>query len=123
MENRIKMLREERKMNQIQLGDVVGMSQQSVSRIEQDYNRMTVDTLIRLSTYFDVTVDYLLGLSDKRREIEAPKGKAKEIERYREFYRVYKELAERDRELLFQFGKLMKEMKKGGNANRNPGKT
>ena len=66
MENRVKLLRQERNLNQAQLGDSVGLSQQTVSRIERDYTKMTVDTLVRLSSYFGVTADYLLGVSDKR---------------------------------------------------------
>ena len=109
MENRVRMLRLERKLNQGQLGDTVGLSQQTVSRIEQDYNKMTVDTLVRLSSYFGVTTDYILGLSEKRWDPEIPTVKVKELERFREFYKVYRMLDERDRELLYQMGKLMKE--------------
>ena len=111
MENRIKMLRQERKLNQGQLGDSVGLSQQTVSRLEQDYNKMTVDTLVRLSSYFGVTTDYILGLSDKRWDMELPASKAKELEQFREFYKMYRLLDERDQELLYQMGKLMREKK------------
>ena len=111
MENRVRMLRLERKLNQGQLGDTVGLSQQTVSRIEQDYNKMTVDTLVRLASYFGVTTDFILGLSEKRLETEISSAKVKELDRFREFYRVYRTLDERDREILYQMGKLMKEKK------------
>ncbi len=109
MENRVKKLRLERNLNQVQLGDLVGLSQQTVSRIENDYTKMTVDTLVRLSSYFGVTADYLLGVTDKRWSAEVPAAREKELEQFREFYQVYKGLSERDKKLLYGMGRLMQE--------------
>ena len=111
MENRVKLLRQERNLNQAQLGDSVGLSQQTVSRIERDYTKMTGDTLVRLSSYFGVTADYLLGVSDKRWGAEISVVKARELERFNEIYQVYKSLDERDREVLYQIGKVLRDKK------------
>lgn len=111
MENRVKLLRQERKLNQAQLGDSVGLSQQTVSRIERDYTKMTVDTLVRLSSYFGVTADYLLGVSDKRWGSDLPVIKKRELERFHEIYQVYRALEERDREVLYQVAKTLRDKK------------
>lgn len=111
MENRVKLLRMERNLNQVQLGDLVGLSQQSVSRIEKDSTKITADTLVRLSSYFGVTTDYLLGLTDRRWSSELLAAREKEMEQFREFYHIYKDLNERDQRLLCSMGQLMKEKK------------
>lgn len=111
MENRVKLLRQERNLNQAQLGDSVGLSQQTVSRIERDYTKMTVDTLVRLSSYFGVTADYLLGVSDKRWGSDIPLVKAKEMEHFNEIYQLYKGLEERDREVICALAKTLRDKK------------
>lgn len=109
MENRVKFLRMERNLSQIQLGDLVGLSQQSVSRIENDATKMTADTLVRLSSCFGVTTDYLLGLTEQRWNTEIAAVREKELDQIRVFYRIYKELDERDKKLLCSMGKLMQD--------------
>lgn len=111
-ENRIRQLRIERKLKQGQLGDNLGISQQTVSRIEKDKTTMSIDTLERLSKYFNVTADYILGLSDYRRNIDDRSFKEKkEYDEFHEFYHIYKRLSERDRKLLNCLGKDMNEIK------------
>ena len=69
MENRIRELRKNRGMNQEALASFIGVSQQTISKIERNTDSLSVDILIRLSDQFNVTTDYLLGLSDEKRNI------------------------------------------------------
>lgn len=63
---RLKQLRKEKGLNQKELGTAMGMSQGVVSTHEN--NRMPkADELIAYSQFFEVTTDYLLGLSPDRR--------------------------------------------------------
>ena len=64
MQNRIRELREERGMNQEALAGLVGVSQQKISKVERNTDSLGIDLLIEISDYFEVTTDYLLGLSD-----------------------------------------------------------
>ncbi len=61
MESNIKRLREQRRMTQQQLGDILGLSQQIISRMEIDRSKIQVDVLIKLADFFQVTTDYILG--------------------------------------------------------------
>lgn len=61
MESNLKYLREQRHMTQQQLGDILGLSQQIVSRMELDRNKIQVDVLIQLAELFHVSTDYVLG--------------------------------------------------------------
>lgn len=58
---RVANLREEAGLNQVQLGEVIGMSLSSVSAIERGVRGCSYKTLINLSNYFNVTIDYIVS--------------------------------------------------------------
>ena len=62
---RIKELREEKNLTQKQLADILGTKQQYLSRIEREQGGLSVELIIKICTYFKVTADYLLGMSDQ----------------------------------------------------------
>ena len=61
---RIKALRLERGMTQVQLGDAVGLDQRFISNIESGRKSVSVETLIIFANFFKVTMDYLVGRTD-----------------------------------------------------------
>ncbi len=61
MQSNIRQLRKEKHISQTELGRVLGVSQQMVSRIEKDRERIQIKQLIMLSEYFGVTTDYILN--------------------------------------------------------------
>lgn len=63
---RLKDLRKERKMTQLQLAMELNMSQNTISRYETGERQAGYDELIKLADYFNVSVDYILGRTDKR---------------------------------------------------------
>ena len=65
MKSRIRLLRERKRMSQLMLGREIGVSQQIISRIENDISTLSIDLLVNLANYFNVTTDYLLGLERK----------------------------------------------------------
>ena len=52
-------------MNQKELGEVVGLTAKSISTIESGLRSTTIEKLILLAKFFDVSTDYLLGLRDE----------------------------------------------------------
>ena len=64
---RIRELRAEQGLTQQQLGELLGVSQFSVSKYEREALDLNTDTLIRLCGIFGVSVDYLLGLDEGKR--------------------------------------------------------
>lgn len=58
---RIRELRKEKKMTQEELGRILGVSKVSISGYENDTRQPDNEALVKLSKYFNVTVDYLLG--------------------------------------------------------------
>lgn len=63
---RLKTLRDEHKLSQDELGKAIGISRGSISFYEKQSRTPDIVVLGKLSRYFNVTVDYLLGYSDSR---------------------------------------------------------
>jgi len=64
---RIRDLREDRDLFQKDLAKLLSISQAQYSRIETGENEITLDSLIRLSKFYDVSVDYILNLTDEKK--------------------------------------------------------
>ena len=75
--NRIKELREARKMTQVRLSIELEVSQESVSAYEKGKCYPSYQTLLKLSQIFGASIDYIMGLSDKM-TIERTYGKEEE---------------------------------------------
>lgn len=61
---RLKKLREEKGIIQEDLGKIVNLSKANISKYEKNIIEPNNETLTLLANYFDVSIDYLLGLSD-----------------------------------------------------------
>lgn len=65
MEFRLKKLRKKRKISQLKLSMDLNMNQNTVSRYENLERQADYETLVKIADYFDVSLDYLLGRTDK----------------------------------------------------------
>ena len=61
---RLKQLRQKHKLTQSELADILGLKPTAISNYESERNEPSFDKLISLSKYFDVSCDYLLGVTD-----------------------------------------------------------
>ena len=61
---RLRDLREDRDLKQRDLAKFLSCSQQVYSNYELGQRDIPTDILIKLSTFYHVSVDYLLGLTD-----------------------------------------------------------
>lgn len=77
--NRIKQLRNEKNINQDVLAKLLGLEIAGISKLETGRVPLKDEYIVKLSEYFGVSTDYLLGKSDIRNpEIEEdPLGLAK----------------------------------------------
>ena len=60
----LKELRAERKVNQVDLAKAIGVSKGIISLWENGLREPTLTNLVALAKYFDVSIDYLAGLSE-----------------------------------------------------------
>lgn len=65
MYQRIRDLREDHDLTQTQIAKVLNMSQTGYSQYEIGKNDIPTKVLIKLSEYYNTSVDYLLGLTDE----------------------------------------------------------
>ena len=63
---RLKKLRKDFNISQVTLAKELGVSKQCVSNWENDNILPSIDMLIKISKYFNVSTDYLLGLEPKK---------------------------------------------------------
>lgn len=61
---RLKELRLEKGVTQIQIAKIVNMSKMAISHWEKGNSEPSIDQLKILATYFDVSIDYLTGFLD-----------------------------------------------------------
>ena len=64
---KIKNLREDIDLTQGQLGELVNMTQRKISYIENNKYEPSIEDICALCIFFNVTSDYLLGLTNERR--------------------------------------------------------
>ena len=63
---RIQDLRTDADMSQKQLSEILHISQRSYSHYDTGSRNIPVEMLIRLANYYDISVDYLVGRTDKK---------------------------------------------------------
>lgn len=66
MTNRIKELRREKKITQLQLSIELGVTQETISAYEHNKHLPSLSALIKMSEIFDASMDYIIGLSNVR---------------------------------------------------------
>lgn len=64
MYKRIRDLREDNDYKQSDVAEVLNITQQQYSKIEIGITEITADKLIKLSEFYNVSVDYILGVTD-----------------------------------------------------------
>lgn len=63
--NRLKELRTKRGLSLRELAQAIGVAHTTLARIEKNERKMSVPQAIALADYFGVTIDYLVGRTDK----------------------------------------------------------
>ena len=66
MYRRIRDLREDHDLNQTKVAQMLGMSQTGYSKYETGENDIPSAVLIKLASFYNTSIDYLLGQTDKK---------------------------------------------------------
>lgn len=120
MESRIKQLRENKGLIQEILASELGITQQMLSKYERDVLCIKVDVLKKIAEYFNVTTDYLLGISEVKRDLQGQMKMNKTLDTYYDLIEIYKGLDEYDQELVWSIMQTVKktcEKRKSGKEN------
>ncbi len=62
---RMRNIREDRDYTQSQIGKIIQKSQQGYNHIEVGRAELKIDDLIVLCRFYDLSADYIIGLSDR----------------------------------------------------------
>ena len=65
---RVKELRDNNQKTQKEIADFLNIKQNTYSQYETGQRKIPLETLIKLASYYNVSVDYILGLT----EVEEP---------------------------------------------------
>lgn len=99
--NRIKQMRESKGIIQAIMAHKLEVTQQTLSRYENDITCIKADVLIKAAKCFNVSTDYLLGLTEIKRDMSMQKKMDNKIEEYYELVEVYSSLDEIDQKLFW----------------------
>lgn len=108
MKSRIKELRKKRGLIQQRLASELGITQQMLSKYEGDVTLIKVDVLKKIAKYFNVTTDYLLGVSDVKRDLQRQMIMNETLDEYYDLVEVYKELDPYDQEMIWSIIQVVK---------------
>ena len=63
---RMRNMREDRDLTQAELGRILNKSQQGYNHIEAGRAELKIDDLVKLCKFYNVSADYLSGLSEQK---------------------------------------------------------
>ena len=61
---KIKELREEKKLSQTKLAEIIQTSQRNIGRWENEENEPSFSQLVKLADFFECSIDYIVGRED-----------------------------------------------------------
>lgn len=64
--NKLRQLRDEKNLSLVELGNIFGISFSQLGKYERNESSMNEHLILQACSFFDVTSDYLLGISNKR---------------------------------------------------------
>lgn len=62
--DRLRELRKNQSVSQMQLAGAIGVTQNAIGMMERGYRGTTIEKLVLIAEYFQVSTDYLLGITD-----------------------------------------------------------
>lgn len=65
---RLKEIREDRDLTQKQIAEILNVTQQTYQRYETGEITIDIYSLIKLAKYYNVSLDYLVGLTDEKKD-------------------------------------------------------
>ena len=96
---RLKALRKEIGMTQIELGEKLNYGSTAIANYEAGRNQPSIPDLMKIASIFDVSMDYLLCVSDIRHPYEV----SEETVAMHKFHQYYTQLNEESRKELFTY--------------------
>ena len=97
--DRLKLLRKEKKLTQVKLGEMLNYGYTAIANYESGRNQPSIPDLKKIASIFDVSLDYLLGVND----IRHPYMVDDESIDFNRFQTYYAQLSKSSREELLMY--------------------
>ncbi|MCD7836590.1 MAG: helix-turn-helix domain-containing protein [Lachnospiraceae bacterium] len=103
MSNRIRELRIEKKITQLQLSIELNVTQETISAYEHNRHMPSVTALIKMSEIFNASMDYIMGLSNVRHILVEPDNTANDAEQKAKLLYCYQRLGTKNKARLIAY--------------------
>lgn len=100
MKNRIREIRTDFGISQETLGEILNVSQQTISKIEVNSCAIYSELLIKTAEFFNVTTDYILGLSETKRNPRCRLRMSQELDQYYDIVLRFQNLSDMNQRIL-----------------------
>lgn len=97
--DRLKMLRKEKKLTQVKLGEMLNYGYTAIANYESGRNQPSIPDLKKIASIFDVSLDYLLGVNDIRHPYMVDDDSIE----FNRFQTYYAQLSKNSREELLMY--------------------
>lgn len=77
--NRLKDLREDRDLKQVQVAKMINISQTNYSKYELGKINIPIETLIKLAYFYNTSIDYILNITNTKTPYERKELKRKDV--------------------------------------------
>ncbi len=105
---RLRALRQERNISMKQLGDIFDVAESTISLYENEKRKVDTDMLIKFANYFNVSTDYLLGITDERNPSLDNSADIGFDDFTYAMHNESKELTDEDKEMLLDMARMLK---------------
>lgn len=102
---RLSQLRHEKRLKQQELAAQLYISKSSISTYERGAREPTYELLVKFARFFNVTTDYLLGISNRRHSNKLLKKAFYDTCTYEEFLDLLSRLSPSSRYILYETAK------------------
>lgn len=113
----VKDLRKEKKLSQKQLAEQIHIAQNSLSQIETNTANPSIDVLISLADFFQVSVDFLLGRSDDFGNVSVQTNGVQLTADEDRLLTVYRKLTEKNKMHVSAYAQVRLEEQDGGSSS------
>lgn len=103
LENRIKELRQEKRITQLQLSIKLGVTQETISAYEHNRHLPSLSALMTMSEIFDASMDYIMGLSNVRPIATEKKDNLEDASQQIALLNYYKKLGTKNKACLLAY--------------------
>ena len=103
LENRIKELRQEKRITQLQLSIKLGVTQETISAYEHNRHLPSLSALMTMSEIFDASMDYIMGLSNVRPIATEKKDNLEDASQQIALLNYYKKLGTKSKACLLAY--------------------